>query len=76
MSEANVPLADLDDATLVHELDQLYRTRVETLRHGSDAALENSDRRINELEREYLVRHPEREVSARRLRPDDTSLRR
>jgi hypothetical protein len=76
MSDAQAPLADLDDATLLHELDQLFRTRVETLRHGSDAALENSDLRINELEREYLVRHPEREVSARRLRPDDTSVRR
>jgi hypothetical protein len=76
MTEAQPPLADLDDDTLLHELDQLFQTRVETLRHGSDAALENSDRRINELEREYLVRHPQREVSARRLRPDDSSLRR
>jgi sugar-specific transcriptional regulator TrmB len=64
----------LDD--LLRELSQHYATRLDTLRHGSDAALEESDRRINELEHEYLLRHPTREVSPQRLRPDQTSVRR
>jgi Family of unknown function (DUF6158) len=76
MADETPTLSGLSLDDLLHELRQLYETRVDTLRHGSDAALENSDRRINELEREYLVRHPSREVSPRRLRPDDTSLRR
>jgi hypothetical protein len=70
------PVRTLADGDLFRELDQLYRTRLETLRRGSDAAVENSDRRIAELEKEYFQRHPRREVSPRRLRPDDTSLRR
>ena len=69
------PLGNLGDEDLYGELDQCYRARVETLRHGSDAALENSTRRIDELEGEYCRRHPQREVSARRLRPTSTSLR-
>jgi hypothetical protein len=68
------PTKQLSDDELFTELAQLYETRLETLRHGSDSALENSDRRIDELEREYTHRHPQREVSARRLRPDETSL--
>jgi hypothetical protein len=69
------PLSSLSDDELYAELDQCYRTRVETLRHGSDASLENSTRRIDELEGEYCRRHPQREVSARRLRPTSGSLR-
>jgi len=68
------PTKELSDDEVFAELAQLYETRLETLRHGSQAALENSDRRIDELEREYLHRHPQREVSPRRLRPDETSL--
>jgi hypothetical protein len=68
------PTKELSDDELFAELAQLYETRLETLRHGSDSALENSDRRIDELEREYHHRHPQREVSPRRLRPDETSL--
>jgi hypothetical protein len=68
------PTDELTDEDLLRELEQLYRTRLETLRRGSDAALENSDRRIVELESAYLRRRPGREVSARRLRPDETSL--
>jgi Family of unknown function (DUF6158) len=64
-STSSLPLDDL-----LRELAQLYETRLDTLRHGSDLALENSDRRINELEREYVQRHPMREVSALRLRDD------
>ena len=68
------PTQELSDDDLFRELGQLYETRLETLRRGSDSSLENSDRRIAELEQEYLHRHPHREVSPRRLRPDETSL--
>ena len=63
------PTDELPDDAVLRELEQLYRTRIETLRRGSDAALENSDRRIAELESAYLRRRPEREISPRRLRP-------
>jgi Family of unknown function (DUF6158) len=75
MADDTHPTSSLSLEDLLDELSQLFQTRLDTLRHGSDAALENSDRRINELEREYLQRHPTREVSPRRLRPDETSLR-
>ena len=63
-------VVDLSDQDLFHQLDQLYRTRLDTLRRGSEAALENSERRIHTLELAYLRRHPDREVTRRRLRPD------
>jgi Family of unknown function (DUF6158) len=68
------PTEQLSDEEVLRELEQLYRTRIETLRRGSDAALENSDRRIGELEAVYLRRRPQREVSPRRLRPDESSI--
>ena len=71
---ARHPIDELDDDDLFRELEHLYRTRLDTLRGGSQSALDNSDRRIGELEGAYLRRHPEREVTPRRLRPDDTSL--
>lgn len=58
----------LTDEDLVRELDSLYRTRLNTLRHGSDDALEQSTARTVGLEQEYLRRHPEREVDPERLR--------
>lgn len=58
----------LTDEDLVRELDSLYRTRLDTLRHGSDDALEQSTARTVQLEHEYLRRHPEREVDPERLR--------
>jgi hypothetical protein len=76
MSEQPHPTKSLSDDDVFRELKQLYETRLETLRRGSDASVEHSSRRIAELEKEYLQRHPHREVSPRRLRPDDTSLRR
>lgn len=63
------PTAELDDEKLLSELGHLYSTRLDTLRFGADAAWQNSDRRVAELEGEYLRRHPGREVSARRERP-------
>ena len=76
MADDTHPTSDLPLDDLLHELRHLYEARLDTLRHGSDAALENSDRRINELEHEYLQRHPAREVSLRRLRPEGSSARR
>lgn len=63
-----VPAPELSDDDLLRELEQLHHTRMHTLRHGSDDALENSTRRINELEQEYLRRFPQREVDPERLR--------
>jgi hypothetical protein len=63
-----VAALDLTDEDLLRELAELHRTRHETLRHGSDDALEMHDERMTELEGEYLRRFPEREVDPQRLR--------
>jgi hypothetical protein len=60
--------ADLTDEELLRELASLHETRNDTLRHGSDDALTNHSRRTDELEREYLRRFPDREVSPNRMR--------
>jgi Family of unknown function (DUF6158) len=60
--------AQLDDEALLRELEQLYRTRLDTLRHGSDQAVRHSGERLNVLEAEYVRRRPEREVEPDRLR--------
>jgi hypothetical protein len=53
---------------LLRELDSLCQARVETLRHGSDQALETHTRRMTELETEYRRRFPHREIEAARTR--------
>jgi hypothetical protein len=58
----------LDDADVLRELAELYRTRLDTLRHGSDQALARHTGRMAELEAEYLRRTPDREVDPERLR--------
>jgi hypothetical protein len=58
----------LTDEELLRELASLHGTRHDTLRHGSDSALANHDRRTAELEREYIRRFPQREVDPQRLR--------
>lgn len=65
------PTETLSARELLADLDHLYRTRLDTLRHGSDQAVAASAERIGELEAEYLRRHPEREIDPRRLRPED-----
>ncbi|WP_439957748.1 DUF6158 family protein [Micromonospora echinofusca] len=60
--------ADLADEDLIREIHSLHRTRLDTLRHATDAALANHLRRTAELETEYLTRHPGREVDPGRLR--------
>lgn len=62
------PLETLDEDRLHTELRHLYETRHGTLRHGSDDAFVHHTRRMGDLEKEYLRRHPEREVDPGRLR--------
>ena len=66
---AEHPTESLQDEELLHDLDTLYQRRLTTLRHGADAAVESSSRRIAELEQEYLRRFPDREVDPARVRP-------
>ena len=65
--ETGIDPAGLGDDDLFRELASLHRTRLHTLRHGPDAALDNHLRRTAELETEYLARHPGREVDPSRL---------
>jgi hypothetical protein len=62
--------AGLADDDLFRELSSLHRTRLNALRHGPDAALDNHLRRTAELETEYLARYPGREVDPSRLTQD------
>jgi hypothetical protein len=64
------PLTELADEVLFDELGHLYETRLDTLRHGSDDALQNHTQRMQALEAEYLHRRPQRELDPDRLRPD------
>jgi hypothetical protein len=59
---------DLSEDDLFRELRQMHATRTETLLHGSDEALANHTMRSEELEQEYLRRHPKRDVDPGRLR--------
>ncbi|NJP24902.1 DUF6158 family protein [Microbispora hainanensis] len=59
---------DLSDEDLIRELRHLHETRSDTLFHGSDDALEHHTSRMQELEREYLERYPDRQVDPERLR--------
>jgi hypothetical protein len=68
MSGNGVDAAQLDTEDLLRELRSLHDTRHETFRHGSEDALENHNRRMLELEKEYLRRFPQREVDPARLR--------
>ncbi len=63
-----VPPDRLTGDDLLRELHELHRTRVETLRHGSDQALARHTERTGSLEDEYLRRFPAREIDPERLR--------
>ena len=63
-----IPGAELSDEDLLRELEQLHETRHQTLRHGSDDALQRHTERLQELEQEYLRRRPGREVDPERTR--------
>ncbi|WBC00180.1 DUF6158 family protein [Solwaraspora sp. WMMA2080] len=68
MDETGIDPVELADDELLREIGSLHRTRLDTLRHGTDAALANHLHRTADLETEYLTRHPGREVEAARLR--------
>jgi hypothetical protein len=70
ISETGIDPAGLGDDDLFRELASLHRTRLQTLRHGPEAALDNHLRRTAELETEYLARYPGREVDPGRLTQD------
>ena len=65
--EIGIDPAGLADEDIFRELASLHRTRLDTLRHGPDAALDTHLRRTAELETEYLARHPGREIDPARL---------
>jgi hypothetical protein len=62
--QQGIPARSLDDNDLLRELASLH----DTLRHGSDDALQRHNERTAELEKEYLRRYPDREVDPERLR--------
>ena len=70
VSETGIDPAGLGDDDIFRELASLYRTRLQTLRHGPDAALDNHLRRTAVLETEYIARHPGREIDPARLTQD------
>ncbi|WP_055590960.1 DUF6158 family protein [Streptacidiphilus griseoplanus] len=63
-----VDAGQLDESVLMHELEQIHRTRHDALLHGSAEALDRHTTRMAELEEEYLRRHPQRQVTAGRTR--------
>lgn len=58
----------LDDQQLMKELENIHRTRHDTLLHGSNDALRAHNERMAQLEGEYLRRNPRRLVAAGRTR--------
>jgi Family of unknown function (DUF6158) len=62
------PPITLTDQDLLRELGKMHGSRHQTLRHGSDHALARHTQRMEELEREYLARFPEREIDPERGR--------
>jgi hypothetical protein len=67
-AERGVDPAELADEDLMRELGHLYDTRMDALRHAADQALEEHTHRMTQLEAEYLLRHPDREIDPERLR--------
>ncbi|MFE7134982.1 DUF6158 family protein [Streptomyces sp. NPDC057638] len=63
-----IEAARLGEQELIRELENIHRSRHDTLLHGSPAALAAHTTRMAELEEEYLRRHPERPVSSGRTR--------
>lgn len=63
-----VPPGDLAEPDLLRELAHLHATRHDTFLHGARDALHEHTARTEQLEAEYLRRHPEREVDPARTR--------
>ena len=60
--------AELSEQDLHRELAHLHTTRHETFLHGSTDALREHTARTFDLEKEYMRRHPQRDVDPRRTR--------
>ncbi|GAA0652932.1 DUF6158 family protein [Streptomyces thermocarboxydovorans] len=58
----------LNDQQLMKELENIHRTRHDTLLYGSNDALRTHNERMAQLEGEYLRRNPDRLVAASRTR--------
>ncbi len=58
----------LGEQELLRELENIHRSRHDTLLHGSPAALAAHTTRMAQLEAEYVRRHPDRPVSPGRTR--------
>ncbi|WP_035793234.1 DUF6158 family protein [Kitasatospora mediocidica] len=67
-TQQGIAAGDLMGDRLLHELEQLHRTRHETFLYGSDDALRRHTERTSELEAEYVRRFPIRMVTAGRTR--------
>jgi G6PDH family F420-dependent oxidoreductase len=63
-----IPAGRLSEDELLQELDSIHRTRHDTFLYGSTESLATHTARMQELAGEYLRRHPERQISAERLR--------
>ncbi|MFD7880189.1 DUF6158 family protein, partial [Streptomyces sp. NPDC059766] len=63
---SGVDPARLDDQQLMKELENIHRTRHDTLLYGSNDALRTHNHRMAQLEGEYLRRNPRRFVSPSR----------
>ncbi len=61
-------VADLSNDDLLREMGHIHATRTDTIRHGSESAMESHSSRMAALEQEYLRRFPDREVDPERLR--------
>lgn len=59
---------ELSEQDLFRELTHLHETRSDALFHGPTDAFARHTSRTKELENEYLLRHPERDVDPDRLR--------
>ncbi|MFI1016799.1 DUF6158 family protein [Streptomyces sp. NPDC020965] len=58
----------LGEQELIRELENIHRSRHDTLLHGSRGALAAHTTRMAELEEEYVRRHPDRPVAPGRTR--------
>ncbi|GGS63576.1 hypothetical protein GCM10010156_23250 [Planobispora rosea] len=68
MTTMGIDPKDLTEEDLLRELRHLHATRTDAFLHGSADALSRHTTRTEELEEEYLRRHPERQVDPERLR--------
>jgi hypothetical protein len=67
-ADEGIRAEDLSTDDLLRELSNLYRTRLDAIRHASRQALLTHTERMAEFEAEYLSRFPEREQDPDRTR--------